>query len=41
MEALDLEADGSDGVVRLDIIPTVLEIEGEYVAMTGCMQPSK
>ena len=41
VEALDLEADGSDGVVRLDITPIVLETEGEYVSMTGCRQLSK
>jgi hypothetical protein len=41
VKALDIEANGSDGVVRLDIAPAVLETEGEYVAMTGCRQPSK
>jgi hypothetical protein len=41
VKALDIEANGSDGVVRLDITPAVLETEGEYVAMTGCRQPSK
>ena len=41
VEALDIEANGSDGVVRLNITPTVLNTEGEYVTMTGCRQPSK
>ena len=43
MEALDIEADGSDGVVRLDInsTVTVLMNEGEFVDMTGCRQPSE
>ena len=41
VEALDIEANGSDGVVRLNITPTVLTTEEEYVTMTGCRQPSK
>ena len=43
MEALDVEADGSDGVVRLSItsMVTVLTTEEEFVDMTGCRQPSK
>ena len=43
VEVLDIEADGSDGVVRLNITSTVvvLPTEGEYEAMTGCRQPSK
>ena len=43
VEALDVEANGNDGVVRLNINSTVavLTSEDEYVAMTGCRQPSK
>ena len=43
VEALDIEANGSDGVVRLNVTSTVvvLPTEGEYEAMTGCRQPSK
>ena len=43
VEALDVEANGSDGVVRLDInsTVTVLMNEGEFVDMTGCRQPSE
>ena len=40
---MDVEADGSDGVVRLNItsMVTALTTEDEYVDMTGCRQPSK
>ena len=43
VEALDVEANGSDGVVRLYInsTVTVLMNEGEFIDMTGCRQPSK
>ena len=43
VEALDVEANGSDGAVRLDInsTVTVLMNEGEFVDMTGCRQPSE
>ena len=43
VEALDIEANGSDGAVRLDInsTVTVLMSEGEFVDMTGCRQPSE
>ena len=39
---MDVEADGSDGVVKLNItsMVTVLTTEKEYVDMTGCIQPS-
>ena len=41
MEALDIEASGNDSMVRLNVTPTVLTTEEEYVTMTGCRQPSK
>ena len=43
VEALDIEANGSDGAARLDInsTVTVLMNEGEFVDMTGCRQPSE
>ena len=43
VEALDIEAISNDGVVRLNInsTVTVLTTEDEYIAMTGCRQPSK
>ena len=43
MEALDIEANGSDGVLRLNIsrTVTVLPTEDEYMDITGCRQPSE
>ena len=41
MEALDIEANGNDGMVRLNITPVVLTTEVEYITMTECVQPSK
>ena len=41
VEALDIEMNGMDGVLRLEVTPTVLTTEDEYIAMTGCKQPSK
>ena len=41
--AFDLEADGNDGPLGVDITGTtvVLETEEEYVQLTGCREPSK
>ena len=41
VEAVDIEMNGSDGILRLEVTTTVLTTEEEYIATTRCRQPSK
>ena len=43
VEVFDLEADGTDGSLRINITSStvVLEDEEEYVQLTGCREPSE